>query len=297
MPRPLWSGSISFGLVNVPVRLYSAVSEHRLRFHFVHEPDSSPIGYQKVCKAEDEPVPDDEVVKAYEVAKGEYVYLTDEDFEAAEVEGHRTIEITDFVPYAQIDPVFFSKTYLVGPDEGAEKPYRLLVRAMEKTELAGISKFVMRDRQYLGALRVRDGVITLEQLYFADEIRPLDELRPTGVRVDGRELELATRLIESFTTDWQPERYEDTYRDALLDVIKAKKKGQPVRRAPEPEEEELPDLMAALRASLDRSRGGPRTSLRSLSKSELEERARKAGIAGRSKMTKGELARALERAA
>jgi DNA end-binding protein Ku len=318
MPRPLWSGSISFGLVNVPVRLYSAVREHKLRFHFVHEPDGSPIGFQKVCKAEDRPVPDDEIVKAYEHAKGEYVYLTDEDFAAAEVEGHRTIEITDFVPYAQIDPTFFSKTYLVGPAEGAEKVYALLVRGMEQTELAGIAKFVMRDRQYLGALRVRDGVITLEQLYFADEIRPIDELRPKGVRVDKRELEMATQLIDSFTGDWKPEQYEDTYRDALLEVIKAKRKGEPVHRAPEPTEEEAPDLMDALRASLERSKEGgrgetrragrsrarnggrsrgDRSKLGSLSKSELEERARSAGIEGRSKMTKDELVRALDRTA
>jgi DNA end-binding protein Ku len=317
MPRPLWSGSISFGLVNVPVKLYSAVREHKLRFHFVHERDSSPIGYQKICKLEDRPVPDDEIVKAYEWKKSEYVYLTDEDFDAAEVEGHRTIEITDFVPYSQIDPIFFAKTYLVGPDEGAEKVYALLVRAMEQTELAGVSKFVMRDRQYLGALRVRQGVITLEQLYFQDEIRRVDGLRPKGARVDKGELEMATQLIDSFTGDWRPEKYEDTYREALLEVIKANRKGEPVHRAPEPTEEETPDLMAALRASLERSKGGRpaerpqrrsssrdgqgprrrRPRLATLPKSELEERAREAGIEGRSRMTKDELVRALERSA
>src|SRR6476619_36982 len=184
MPRAIWSGSIVFGLVNVPVRMFSAVSEHKLHFNLVHEPDGSPIGYQKLCKAEDKPVPDSEIVKAFEYEKGEYVYMTDEDFAAARVEGYRAIDITDFVPYDQIDPIFFAHTYLVGPQEGAEKAYSLLVRAMEDSELAGIAKFVMRDRQYLGALRVREGVITLEQLHFADEIRPVDDDKPKGLRVD-----------------------------------------------------------------------------------------------------------------
>src|ERR671937_2675147 len=125
MPRPLWSGSISFGLVNVPVRMYSAVREHKLHFHLVHEKDSSPIGYQKVCKAEGKPVPDDEVVKAFEPRKGEYVFMDDEDFEAARVEGYKAIEITDFVPHDEIDPIYFAHTYYVGPQEGAEQVYSL----------------------------------------------------------------------------------------------------------------------------------------------------------------------------
>ncbi|HWJ45220.1 MAG TPA: Ku protein, partial [Gaiellaceae bacterium] len=179
MPRSIWSGSITFGLVNVPVRLYSAVQEHKLRFHFVHEKDSSPIGYQKICKQEDKPVPDKEIVKAFEFTKGEYVFMEDEDFAAARVEGYKAIDIVDFVPYEDIDPIFFAHTYYVGPDRGADKTYSLLVKAMENSELAGIAKFVMRDRQNLGALRVRDGVITLEQLHYADEIRAVDELKPS----------------------------------------------------------------------------------------------------------------------
>jgi DNA end-binding protein Ku len=266
MPRAIWSGAITFGLVNVPVRLYSAVSEHKLHFNLVHSKDESPIGYQKICKKEDKPVPDDEIVKAFEVKKGKYVHLTDEDFAAARVEGFKTIDISDFVPYEQIDPIFFAHTYQVGPQEGAEKVYSLLVKAMEDSELAGIAKFVMRDRQYLGALRVRDGVITLEQLHFADEIRPVDEVKPKRERVSKAELEMAQQLIESFTSDWKPEKYKDTYRDALLAVIEAKQKGQEVHAAAEPEEEEPADLMAALRASLESTRGGRRSVRRSSSK-------------------------------
>ena len=304
MPRSLWSGSISFGLVNVPVRLYSAVSEHKLHFHFVHEKDSSPIGYEKICKKEDKPVPDDEIVKAFEFEKGEYVFMDEEDFEAAKVEGYKTIDIVDFVPYEEIDPIYFAKTYYVGPDRGAEKVYSLLVKAMEDSELAGIAKFVMRDKQHLGALRIRDGVITLEQLYFADEIRPLDEIKASRARVSQQELEMAGRLIESFTTDWKPEKYKDTYRDELCATIRAKRKGQDVHAAPALEEEEPTDLLTALRDSIERSRsgGGRRRSRRNgdldaLSKQELDRRAKAAGIEGRSKMTKAELVRALERAA
>src|SRR5437588_7649317 len=126
MPRSIWSGSISFGLVNIPVRLYSAVQEHKLHFHLVHEKDSSPIGYQKICKAEGKPVPDDEIVKAFEYRKGRYVFMEDEDFEQAQADGYKSIDVTDFVPYEEIDPIFFAKTYFLGPSAGAERVYSLL---------------------------------------------------------------------------------------------------------------------------------------------------------------------------
>src|SRR5919204_5175620 len=288
MPRAIWSGAITFGLVNVPVRIYSAISEHKLQFHLVHKKDDSPIGYQKICKKEDKPVPDKEIVKAFEYRKGEYVYMEDEDFEAARVEGYKTIDVTDFVPYADIDPIFFAKTYYVGPQEGAEKVYSLFVRAMEDSELAAIAKFVMREKQHLGALRVREGTITLEQLYFADEIRPVNEIKPAKAQVDKRELQMAAQLIESFSGEWRPEKYKDTYRDSLCEVIEAKRKGKEVHVAPEVEEEAPVDLMAALRASIEAAKGGKRRpstgDLDDLSKSELDERARKAGISGRSKM-------------
>jgi len=304
-PRALWTGSLSFGLVNVPVRLYSAVSEHKLQFHFVHEKDESPIGYQKICKLEDKPVPDKEIVKAFEYRKGKYVHMTDEDFKAARVEGYRTIDITDFVPYEQIDPIYFAHSYYVGPQDGSEKVYSLLVRAMEDSELAAIAKFVMRDRQYLGALRVREGVITLEQLHFADEVRPVDELRPKRGRVAKGELEMARQLIDSFAGDWEPEKYSDAYRDALCDVIEAKRKGKDVHVAAEPEEERPTDLLEALRRSVEASKGGRgpsrngarRDGLADLSKSELDKRARDAEIEGRSKMSKEELIEALRAAA
>ena len=163
--------------------MFSAIDESDLRFHLVHEPDGGRIGYQKFCKAEEKPVPDDEIVKAFEVAKDKLVVLTDEDFEAAKTEGVKTIEISDFVPYEEIDPIYFERTYYLGPQKGGEKVYALLREAMEKTELAAIGKYVMRDKQHLGCLRVREGVITLEKMFFHDEIRPIDEIAPKGTKV------------------------------------------------------------------------------------------------------------------
>jgi DNA end-binding protein Ku len=301
-PRALWTGSIAFGLVNVPVRVFSAVHEHKLSFHLVHAKDDAPIGYQKICKLEDKPVPSDEIVKAFEVEKGEFVQMTDEDFEAVQVEGRHSIDLEDFVPYDDIDPVFFAHAYLVGPQEGAERPYALLVRAMEESGLVGIGKFVMRSRQYLGCLRVRNGLLTLEQMYFADEVDEPEDVLPDALpKVAKRELEMGLSLIQSFAGEWEPEKYSDTYRDALMAIVEEKRKGHEVHRIQEPgEEESPPDLMEALRRSLEQVEGGrPRKrngnggGAATLSKSELEERARELDIPGRSKMTKDELAEAV----
>jgi DNA end-binding protein Ku len=288
--------------------MYSAISEHTLHFHYLHKKDDSRIGYEKVCKKEGKPVPDEQIVKAFEYEKGEYVYMTDEDFEAAqERDGFKTIDIRAFVPYEEIDPIFFRSTYYLGPQEGSEKMYRLLLQAMERSGLAGIAKYVMRDRQNLGCLRVREGVITLEQMYFADEIRPLGEIKPRKAAVDKRELQMAAQLIDAYSGRFDPGKYKDTYRDALCEIIKAKRKGEEIHR-PEPEEpEEAPDLLAALRESVEaagKRRGGGKRSARSnggdrldkLSKDELYERAKKADIPGRSDMSRAQLLKALKAA-
>jgi DNA end-binding protein Ku len=308
--RALWTGSISFGLVNVPVRLYSAVAEHTLHFHFVHVKDDSRIGYEKVCKEEGKPVPDDEIVKAFEYSKGKFVYMSDEDFEAARVEGYRTIEINEFVPYEEIDPIYFRHTYLVGPQEGSEHVYALLVKAMEESGLAGIAKFIMRDRQNLGCIRVRDRVLTLEQMYFADEIRPPSGIAPKRTKVERGELEMALQLIDSFAGSFKPAKYKDTYRASLLQVIEAKRKGKKVHAAADREEEAAPDLMEALRQSIQsahrrpprRSNGGSSARKRSgddvdrMTKGELLKLATKADLPGRSRMDKAELVKALRSA-
>ena len=304
MPRAIWSGSVAFGLVNVPIRLYSAIDEHDLDLHLVHVKDGSRIGYLKVCKAEGEPVPDDEIQKGYE-SDGKIVLLEDEDFEAARGEGTKTIEILDFVPHDQIDPIYFERTYYVGPAEGSEKVYRLLVAAMEQAELSALVDFFFRDREQLACLRVKDGVLLLEKMYYADEIRPHENVRPhRRGKLDEQELNMALSLIERFTGDFDPRRYEDTYRERLLDVVRRKRRGEAIE-APAPEEEEAPpDLLAALRASVERAKRGSRrgdggkkaSSLDDLTVGELGERARKLRIEGRSKMSKRELVAAVEKA-
>ena len=258
MARAIWSGSISFGLVSVPVRMFSAVAEHKLHFNLVHRTDDAPIGYEKICKLEEKPVPDDEIVKVYEVAKGKIVHVEDEDFEAAQVSGSHTFDITDFVAVEEIDPIYFERSYYLAPQESGEKVYTLLVRAMEDAGLVAVGTFVMRDREYLGCLRIRDGVITLERMHFADEIRPTDEVRPPRARVTKQELEMATSLIDRFRGSFDPSKYKDTYTDRLLDVIKRKLRGEEVHVAAEPEPEEAPDLMEALRASIEARSGAGR---------------------------------------
>jgi DNA end-binding protein Ku len=251
VPRAIWSGSIAFGLVNAPVKMYSAIDEHDLELHLVHEKDGSRIGYQKICKKEEKEVPADEIVKAYELKDGKLVYLTEEDFKAAEEEGYRTIEVLDFVPHEEIDPIAFQRTYYLGPDEGAEKVYALLVEAMEKSGLSAIARYVFHDKQQLGCLRVREGVITLENMYFADEIRPSKDIAPKRVKVVKRELEMAETLIDRFTTHFNHGKYEDEYQRRLREIVKRKRKGEEIHAAA-PEEREAPsDLLEALRASVE----------------------------------------------
>jgi DNA end-binding protein Ku len=250
MPRAIWSGTIAFGLVSVPVRMESAVEEHTLHFNYVHEPDGGRIGYQKVCKSEDRPVPEDEVVKAFQVKKGKWVFLDDEDFDAAALEAQRTIDIQAFVAQDEIDPIFFERTYYLAPQDGGEKVYALLARAMQDSGLVAVATFVMRDREHLACLRVRDRVITLERMHFADEIRPSKDLAPKGVRFAKEELRMAAELVDKFAGTFRPERFKDTYRDALLKVIRAKERGETVEVAEAEKTEEPVDLMAALRESV-----------------------------------------------
>jgi DNA end-binding protein Ku len=255
MPRSIWSGSISFGLVNVPVKMYSAISEKSLHFHYVHEKDGSRIAYEKFCKKEDKKVPDDEIVRAFEVSKGNYVPLDPKDFDAAAAtEQGKTIAIEDFVSYEDIDPIFFERTYHLGPADGAEKVYALLVKAMEETNLAAISRYVMRSKQQLGCLRVHDGALVLEKMYFADEIRPLKGIVPSPKpRVKSDELKVAKDLIEKLRGPFKPEQYKDNYRQALKKVIDRKRKGETIK-APKPAKApDAPDLMKLLQESLDQA--------------------------------------------
>jgi DNA end-binding protein Ku len=189
------------------------------------------------------------------VKDGKLVYLTDDDFEAAEEDGYRTIEVLDFVPHDEIDPIVFNRSYYLGPADGAEKVYALLVRALEESGLSAIARYVFHDKQQLGCLRVREGVITLENMYFADEIRTAKGIAPKGQRVDAKELDMARSLIDRFTSQFDHDKYEDEYREKLLAVVRRKQKGEEIHAAPrEKEKDEAPDLMEALRASVEASK-------------------------------------------
>jgi DNA end-binding protein Ku len=251
--RAIWSGSISFGLVSVPVRMFSATESKELRFHFLDKNDLAPIGYEKVRKDTGEPVAADDVVRGFEIEKGQYVPLEDEDLDRLDVELTHSIDICDFVALDEIDPIFFRKAYSLLPQEGAEKPYRLLVRALEETGKVGIAKVVIRNKQHLACLRPYDGVLVLETMYYPDEIRKPESV-DGKVQVRKPEVEMAKSLVENLSEPFKPDKYDDTYRKELLELIRAKAKG---KKLPEPKEEEdgeVVDLMAALRESVERTK-------------------------------------------
>jgi len=287
-PRAVWSGSISFGLVNAPVRMYSAISEKNLKFNLIHEKDGGRIGYQKICKLEDEPVPNEEIVKAYQVEDDEFVYVTDEDFEAAAPEAYKTITIQDFVPAEQIDPIYFERTYYLGPAESAAEPvYALLVKAMEEAGLVAVATYVFHERENLGCLRVRDGVLTLEKMFFADEVRPAEGIAPEGVKVDKRQLEMAMQLIGQYQGDFDPDQYHDAYRERLMAVIEAKRSGEGVKPAVETEKPAAPDLLAALQASLEEVKATPKPKAKSGGSSKGKGRSTAGAGGGRAAARRG----------
>jgi DNA end-binding protein Ku len=254
--RSIWSGAISFGLVSVPVRMFPATESKELRFHFLHKKDLTPIAYEKVRRDDREPVDPDEIVRGFEIEKGRYVPIEEEDLDRLDIELTHSIDICDFVSLDEIDPVYFRKAYYLLPSEGAEKPYRLLVRALEETGKVGIAKVVIRNKQHLAALRPYEGVLLLETMYYADEVRKPESLDGDlgTARLQKAEVEMATSLVENLSEPFKPGKYDDTYRKELLDLIRAKAKGQPL---PEPQEEEageVVDLMAALRESVERTK-------------------------------------------
>ena len=254
--RPIWSGTISFGLVSVPVRMFTATQSKELRFHFLHKKDLTPIAYEKVRRDDREPVDPDEIVRGFEIEKGRYVPLEDEDLDRLDVELTHSIDICDFVSLEEIDPVYFRKAYYLLPAEGAEKPYRLLVRALEETGRVAIAKVVIRNKQHLAAVRPYEDVLLLETMYYADEVRKpqaLDGELGTA-RLQKTEVELAKSLVENLSETFEPEKYDDQYRKEFLDLTKAKAKGRPLPEPAEEPEAEVVDLMAALRESVERTK-------------------------------------------
>jgi DNA end-binding protein Ku len=253
--RAIWSGTISFGLVSVPVRMFSATESKELRFHFLHKDDLQPIGYDKVRKDTGEHVDPDEVVRGFEIEKGRYVPIEDEDLDRLDIELTHSIDICDFVDLDEIDPIYFRKAYYLLPADGAEKPYRLLVRALDETGKVGIAKVVIRNKQHLAALRTYDGTLVLETMYYADEIRKPEKVNGKA-RVQKAEVEMAKSLVENLSDDFKPEKYDDAYRKELLDLIRKKAKGAKLPEPQEEEEAEVVDLMAALRESVKETKKG-----------------------------------------
>lgn len=254
MPRALQSASLSFGLVTIPVKLYTAAHSKSVSFHLLHAKDGSRIHEQMVCQAENKPVARDELVKGFEVSKGKYVEITKQELDALEAEANRNVEIQEFVPVAAVDPVYFSKTYYLGPDKGGDKPYRLLAQAMHQESQAAIAQFVQRGKEELVMVRpANDHQLMLHILYYRDEVRALEEV-PAGKGASGRELALATQLIHHLQSkSWDPSRYHDTYRERVLALIQKKQSGEKtVTPKPAKRDGKVLDLMTALKHSLAR---------------------------------------------
>jgi DNA end-binding protein Ku len=258
MARAIWSGAISFGLVNIPVKLYSAVSKKTVRFHQI-DAESGARVRQKRVGPDDAEIPYEQIVKGYEIGPDRYVTITPEELDALAPDKTRTIDIEDFVDLEEIDPIYYDHPYYLAPDTGAAKAYRLLVDAMDDASKVAIARVVIRSKEQLVAIRPRDGVLAMETMLFADEVVPadtLDELGSDGeVKTTQRELTMARQLIDSLSSDFEPEKYHDEYRERVLDLIERKAQGETiVIEEPAEEPKEVPDLMAALEASIAASK-------------------------------------------
>jgi DNA end-binding protein Ku len=252
--RSIWKGAISFGLVTIPVKLYSATEQKDVTFHQVHREDGGRIRYKRVCTVDGEEVPYSDIAKGYELATGEIVVLTDEDFEDLPLSTSRRIDVLQFTPADQIDPIYFAKSYYLEPDGQGDKPYVLLRNALESSGQVAVVKVALRQRESLATLRVRDGVFVLETMYWPDEIRVPDfGFLEEDIEVRPQELKMAESLITTMKADFDATEHHDAYREALQQVIEAKVEGKEVIAPPAGEEEAGPavDLMAALRASVD----------------------------------------------
>src|SRR3954453_23987202 len=256
MARAIWSGTISFGLLNVPVRLFSAVARRNIALREIRDSDSARIKHRRVAEGTDEEVPYDQIVKAYEITPGTYVPLGKDEMSALAPEKTRAIDVLDFVDIEEIDPMYFDSPYYLGPAEGAEKAYSLLAAAMESSGKAAISRFVFRNKEHLAAIRASDGVLTLTTMRFHDEVVPptdLDDALPDKKpKVAKREQQMAEQLIDSLSTEFEPDAYKDEYREQLLALIEQKAEGKEIV-APEaeaPKATKAPDLMAALEESI-----------------------------------------------
>jgi DNA end-binding protein Ku len=247
--RPIWNGAISFGMVVIPVKLFTATESKDISFHLIHEECGSRIKQVRWCPVDDREVPYDELARGYEYAKGEHVLLSEEDFEKLPLASKHTIELNAFVDAKQIDPIYYEKSYYLEPTEVGVKPYALLMRALEEKGLTAVAKLAIRNKERLCALRPADGTLMLETLYYPDEIRA-ERTQIEDVKVSDAELKMAFSLIDAYSEDFAPEKYHDEYREALMELIEAKLQNREVVEQPEPAASNVTDLMAALRASV-----------------------------------------------
>jgi DNA end-binding protein Ku len=302
MARAIWSGSINFGLVTVPVELYSATEDHTVHFRQFERGTSDRIRYRRVNERTGKEVDFDDIVKGYDLGEGEYVLVEQEELDEIAPGRSRSVDIEAFVDLDKIDPIFFQKSYWLAPTkEEFGRAYGLLIQAMRRTNKAGIARFVMRGREHIAAIRAGDDVLILDTLLFPEDIRnPAEELRklPEKTTARGKELDMAVSLIDSMTEDWQPDEYHDTYNERVHKLIEDKKAGRKVSVEDEPAEPtKVVDLFDALSRSVETRRGKRRTSsepdLSKLTKGELERMARELDIKGRSKMSRADLERAI----
>jgi DNA end-binding protein Ku len=263
MPRAIWSGAISFGLVNIPVKLYSAVNRKTVRFHQLDREDNQRIQQKRVNPRTGEEVPYENLVKGYELAPERYVIITPEELESLEPQKTRSIDIEDFVELSEIDPIYYDHPYYLVPDKGAGKAYKLLLEAMKDSGKVAIARVVIRSKENLVAIRPLDGLLTMETMLFSDEVIPSDGIEDIPAdgeaKTSARELEMAKQLIDSLTSDFEPGKYRDEYRDRVLEMIERKAEGEEiVIEAPAEEPQKVPDLMAALEASIAGTKKKPR---------------------------------------
>ena len=268
MARAIWKGSISFGLVNIPIALYPATRREEFKFRLLRKSDLSPVSYKRVAEKDGKEVPWDQIVKGYEYEKGKYVVLKDEDFERVDLEATQTVDIQDFVDQEEIDPIFFHKPYYLEPQKGGDKAYALLRDALKDSNKVGIAKVVIKTRQYLAGVKPEDGVLVLELMHFADELADPGKLHvPKKTEVGKREMNMAKSLIDSMSSKWNPEKYRDDYREALMEVIEEKVEdgGKEIEEKPKKARKptKVIDLVSVLQKSLEQTGGKKKATAKS----------------------------------
>jgi DNA end-binding protein Ku len=276
MPRAIWKGSISFGLVTIPVELHTAVRDHRPKFRMLHARDKSPVRYERICQREGKPVAWEDLVKGYEYEKGRFIVLTKEDLKAAALNKDKSINILDFVKSEEIDDRYFETPYYVTPDKSGQHAYALLREALRQSGRTGIAKIIIREAQHLAAVEVIDRAIVLTLLRYADELVDTSPLMfPSAEKVRKAELDMARMLVDNLASEWDPSKYTDEYRENLMKLIKARMKGQKphLAAAEAAPQGQVVDLMERLRQSLDSREGGPRKGARARRASAKKTRA------------------------